>query len=151
MTSSNNSNTRTAKGAATKRENYAQRIKAALQELCCEPKRTRLTLQDVCQLAGVSDDPLYKEHHTELRSFVEKSIREWHLARGRRRRPKAPEGDLERRINSLETERDQLRFQLSNALQALNALGQMVETMRDSNAGARIIPLQPTIPNRHRH
>lgn len=138
--------TRAQKSASTKRVAYEESIKAALSALSSDATRSNLTIGEICRHAGVSDDPMYRQHHKALREHVETSIRDWYLARGKRRRPKAPQSELEARIRLLEQEREQLRGQLKNAQLALNILGQMLETAVGCAESASVVPLRPSIP-----
>lgn len=129
------------KSGRTKKQTYDTKVRIALQSLIADPKRKSIFILDICANAGVSSDPLDKEHHKDLRAFVDAELANWTLSKLRKRGKRPAVTEIEVRLQQLETDNAELRRKLGNAQRALNALGQMLESALSARTSSAIVPM----------
>ncbi|WOI45479.1 hypothetical protein [Acidovorax sp. BLS4] len=134
------------KAGATKKETYRASILNAFEQLAADRSRKSLSVEEVCKQAGLTSSPIYKPHHDTLRAELELKIKGWNLSRGKKKRRAATETEQDVLISNLKAENSLLKIQLRNTQDALNILGQMLETALGNGGASTVVPLRAKIP-----
>lgn len=141
-----NESTPKQKAGATKKETYRASILNALEHLAADRSRKSLSIEEICKQAGLTSSPIYKPHHDTLRAELELKIQSWNLSRGKKKRRAATETEQDVLIGNLKAENNLLKMQLRNTQEALNMLGQMLETSLGNGGSGTVVPLRAKIP-----